>query len=158
MRKTRHQIHWQLAAYTGAVICVLMGLFLVIDRIQQWRNLVDARSASMQQEVQLLALALEREPSSNARVDFLTHYCAMMRYHGKPGHALAVLDPSGSFHATGKRLTQDDLTQSAIVAEANAKNERAHMPSLEALTAYFDQVSWSLAYASGSSYGAEHLP
>jgi len=44
----------------------------------------------------------------------------------------------------------------SIVAEA--KNERAHMPNLDALTAYYDQVSWSLAYASGASYGAEHLP
>ena len=123
MRKTRHQIHWQLTAYAGAVICVLTGLFLVIDKTHQWRNLVDARSAYMQQEVQLLALALEHEPSSSARADFLTNYCAMMRYHGKPGHALTVLDSSGLFHTTGKQLTKDELTQSTIVEEArNAPN------------------------------------
>lgn len=52
--------------------------------------------------------------------------------------------------------TWQELRQ--IVAEAFTKNERAHMPDLATLTAYYDQVSWSLAYASGASYGAEHLP
>ena len=151
MRKTRHRIHWQLAAYAGAVICVLMGLFLVIDKVQQWRNLVDARSAYMQQEVQLLALALEHEPSSAARADFLTNYCAMMRYHGKPGHALAVLDPSGTFHATGTQLTKDDLTQSAIVEEVK------NAPSTTVGHVYEEDAGQVLAVArefSGFIWGA----
>ena len=49
------------------------------------------------------------------------------------------------------------LELQSIVNEAN-KVERARMPTFATLHAYFEQVAWSLAYASSGPHDATHVP
>ncbi len=118
MRRHRHRIQWQLTFYLGCVICVLMLIFLLIDRFQQRNRLIESRAAQMTQETQLLRMAIQRETSPDKRHEFLEAYCATMRLHGQAGHTLAVVDPSGRFHATGQQqITREDVLQNTHVRQ-----------------------------------------
>lgn len=46
----------------------------------------------------------------------------------------------------------------AAAVRASTTNVARHMPSLEQLTRYFEQVAWSVMYASVASMGVEHVP
>ncbi len=122
MKKSRHTIHWQLTLHIGSVICLLMLLFLVVDGAQQKRHLIESRAASMEQEIQLLGMTIQRTTDPSRRGEFLEAYCATMRFHGRPGHALAILDRGGRFHSTGADLTHEDVLNSSIVKDLSSSN------------------------------------
>ncbi len=114
-RRRQHKIHWQLSVRVGGVILVLAAVFLLVDGALQKRRLIESRADYMEQEVQLLGIAVEREADAEERARLLESYCATMRFHGRPGHGLGVVDTSGRFFRTDERLTEDRITRSPQV-------------------------------------------
>ena len=101
MRNRRHRIHWQMTFYVSCVVFGLFALFAVVDYFQQKRHLTASRVGYMAQEVRLLATAIQGERAPEKRDDFIRDYCASMQFHGRPGHGLAIIEPSGVCTGTG---------------------------------------------------------
>ncbi len=125
MHRPRHRIQWQLTFYMGCVICVLLMVFLQLDRVQQRERLINSRASHMMQETRLVRMAMQHEPDPDRRDDFLERYCATMRFHGQPGHSLAVADPSGLFHSAGRQLSREDVMKDERVQRVLSSDETA---------------------------------
>lgn len=109
MHKPQHRIHWQLTFWIGLALCGLGAMFLLVEGTLQKRRLIQARAEHMADQVELLSMALKKESDSQSRADLLETYCATMRFHGRPGHALGVLDTSGAFYRSSDSISREQL-------------------------------------------------
>ena len=109
MRKPQHRIHWQLTLWIGLALCGLGVVFLLVEGTLQKNRLIQARSEHMADQVELLSMALKKEPDAKSRATLLETYCATMRFHGRPGHALGVLDTSGAFYRSSDSISRERL-------------------------------------------------
>ncbi|MHC4787776.1 MAG: hypothetical protein ACYS8K_01020 [Planctomycetota bacterium] len=116
-REHQRKIHWQLAFRVGAVILVLGVAFLLGDGALQRKRLIESRAAYMEQEVQLIGMAVRKVADAGERARFLESYCATMRFHGRPGHALGIIDTSGRFFKTDGALSEEQIVQSPPVRQ-----------------------------------------
>jgi hypothetical protein len=90
------------------------------------------------------------------------------RYVVGDGKPLYLLDPAAFqrmlVHCYFERMHEKHRPPKVVdwpqMAEFVRQAERVqrHMPSVDELKCYFEQISWSLAYASSAPHGIEHVP
>lgn len=131
MKAKRHRIHWQLTLWIGLVLCGLGIIVLAVEGILQKRRLIETRAEYMAEQVGLLSMALQKEPDPQSRSELLETYCATMRFHGRPGHALGILDSSGAFYRSSESITREQLiTNPHIKAILEGSAVAAHWTNL----------------------------
>ncbi|MHC4714146.1 MAG: hypothetical protein ACYTAN_12905 [Planctomycetota bacterium] len=109
MKAKRHRIHWQLTLWIGLVLCGLGIIVLAAEGTLQKKRLIEARAEYMDEQVGLLSMALQKEVDPRSRSELLETYCATMRFHGRPGHALGIIDSSGAFYRSSESITREQL-------------------------------------------------
>jgi HAMP domain-containing protein len=101
--------------WISPVILGILLLFALVDYRQQRHRLIDRRIQRMGQESELMAMAIEARNNPEERREFIENYCETMPLHGRAGHGLLVIDPTGGIYRTGQAPAPDTVRQMPAV-------------------------------------------
>ena len=114
-RERPGKIHWQMTLWISPVILGILLLFALVDYRQQRQRLIGKRMQRMQQESELMTMAIQARRDPAEREEFIENYCETMPLHGRTGHGLLVIDPLGGTYRTGQAPTPETVRQMPAV-------------------------------------------